>query len=212
MLRIAGKGDKLRADVFPDSFYFKRGDDMKRIALLLAATLLLSGGTAFATATTQKWTTGWDNFGEPLDLAHSKIVWSVSATRKLTLTFTLVGATPTKLYQVSLNFFCNTFPATFGQFPTERNADGSCIQLTRQGVTATAAEAEVGVVFTDIHGKGSFKVVIGPVASGTYELEFFARNGAGCDVAGGGGNDVNHCEADFQSPGPFGTATTIVVP
>ena len=72
--------------------------------------------------------------------------------------------------------------------------------------------AEVGVVFTDIHGKGSFKVVIGPVASGTYELEFFARNGAGCDVAGGGGNDVNHCEADFQSPGPFGTATTIVVP
>src|SRR5713101_138747 len=165
MLRIAGKGDKLPADVFPDSFYFKRGDDMKRIALLLAATLLLSGGTAFATATTQKWTTGWDNFGEPLDLAHSKIVWSVSATRKLTLTFTLVGATPTKLYQVSLNFFCNTFPATFG-----------------------------------------------PVASGTYELEFFARNGAGCDVAGGGGNDVNHCEADFQSPGPFGTATTIVVP
>ena len=212
MIRIAGKGDKLRADVFPDSFYFKRGDDMKRIALLLAATLLLSAGTAFATATTQKWTTGWDNFSEPLDLAHSKIVWSVSATRKLTLTFTLVGATPTKLYQVSLNFFCNTFPATFGQFPTERNADGSCIQLTRQGVTATAAEAEVGVVFTDIHGKGSFKVVIGPVASGTYELEFFARNGAGCDVAGGGGNDVNHCEADFQSPGPFGTATTIVVP
>ena len=186
---------------------------MKRI-LLVAATVLLSAGTAFATATTQKWTTGWDNFSEPLDLAHSKIVWSVSPTRRLTLTFTLVGATPTKLYQVSLNFFCNTFPATFGQFPTERNADGSCIQLTRQGVTATVAETEIGVVFTDIHGKGSFKVVIGPVPSGTYELEFFARNGAGCDVAGGGGaNDPNICEADFQSPGPtFGTATTITIP
>ncbi|MFY9560438.1 MAG: hypothetical protein WAQ52_09410 [Terriglobales bacterium] len=184
---------------------------MKRI-LLLAAGLLLSASAASAATMTQKWILGWDNFSEPLDLAHSKIVWSVSPTRKLTVTFTLVGATPTKLYQVSLNFFCSTFPATFGQFPTERNADGTCIQLTRQGVTATAAEAEVGVVFTDIHGKGSFKVVIGPVASGTYEVEFFARNGAGCDVNGGGGNDANHCEADFQSPGPFGTATTITVP
>jgi len=184
---------------------------MKRI-LLLAAGLLLSVSAASAATTTQKWTLGWDNFSEPLDLTHSKIVWSVSPTRKLTVTFTLVGATPTKLYQVSLNFFCSTFPATFGQFPTERNADGTCIQLTRQGVTATAAEAEVGVVFTDIHGKGSFKVVIGPVASGTYEVEFFARNGAGCNVNGGGGNDPNHCEADFQSPGPFGTATTITVP
>jgi len=185
---------------------------MKR-TLLVAATVLLSAGAAFATATTQKWTTGWDNFSEPLDLSHSKITWSVSPTRKLTVTFTLKGATPSKLYQVSLNFYCSTFPATFGQFPTERNADGSCIQLTRQGVSATAAEVEVGVVTTDLHGNGVFKVVIGPVASGTYEIEFFARNGAGCDLTGGGANDANHCEADFQSPGPtFGDATTITIP
>jgi hypothetical protein len=184
---------------------------MKRI-LLMAAGLLLSVSAASAATTTQKWTLGWDNFSEPLDLTHSKITWSVSATRKLTVTFTLKGATPSKLYQVSINFFCSTFPATFGQFPTERNADGSCIQLTRQGVTATAAEVEVGVVTTDLHGNGVFKVVIGPVPSGTYEVEFFARNGAGCDLTGGGGNDANHCEADFQSPGPFGTATTITVP
>lgn len=184
---------------------------MKRVFLLLLA-LLLSLGAASAQTTTQKWTAGWDNFSEPLDFTHSNIKWSVSPARKLTVTFNLVGANPTKLYQVSFNFFCTTFPPTFGQFPTERNPDGTCIQLTRQGVTATAAEAEVGVVFTDIHGKGSFKVVIGPVASGTYEVEFFARNGAGCGVAGGGGNDAAHCEADFQSPGPFGTATTITIP
>ena len=124
--------------------------------LLLAATLLLAGSSS-ATMATQKWTLGWDNFSEPLDLSHSKITWSVSPTRKLTVTFTLKGATPSKLYQVSLNFFCSTFPATFGQFPTERNGDGSCIQLTRQGVTATAAEVEVGVVTTDLHGNGRSK-------------------------------------------------------
>jgi hypothetical protein len=192
-------------------WYFLRGGAMNRIVLVVVA-LLLSASAASA-ATTQKWTAGWDNFSEPLNYTRSKISWSVNpTTHKLSVTFILVGATPSKLYQVSIHFFCTTFPPTFGQFPSERNADGTCIQLTRQNVTATAAEAEVGVVFTDMHGKGSFKVVIGPVASGTYEVEFFARNGAGCDVAGGGGNDANHCEADFQSPGPFGTATTIVVP
>jgi hypothetical protein len=38
------------------------------------------------------------------------------------------------------------------------------------------------------------------------------RNGAGCDLINGGPCDVNHAEADYQSPGPFGTATTITVP
>jgi hypothetical protein len=164
--------------------------------------------------TTQKWTTGWDNFGEPLDLAHSKIVWSVSATRKLTVTFTLKGATPNKLYQVGVHIFCGTFPATFGQFPSERNGDGSCVPITRQGVTKSIAAVEFGVVTTDIHGNGSFKVIVGPIVSGSYDLEFDTRNGAGCGLTGGGGaNDPNICEADFQSPGPvFGTATTVVVP
>src|SRR4029077_5123498 len=184
---------------------------MKRI-FLLALALLLSAGTA--SATTEKWTAGWDNFSEPLDFTHSNITWSVSATtHKLTATVRLVVATPTNLYQMSLNFFCTTFPATFGQFPTERNSDGTCITATRQGVTASIAEVEVGVVTTDIHGNGTFTVVIGPITAGTYHLEFFARNGAGCDVNGGGGNSTATCEADFQSPGPkFGTAAVIIVP
>ncbi len=183
---------------------------MKKIFLLVAALFLWSG--AASAQTTQKWTLGWDNFSEPLDLTHSKIVWSVSATtHKLTVTFSLKGATPSKLYQMTLVFFCDTFPATFGQFPTDFGG-GTCMPATRQGVTATVAQVEVGVVTTDIHGNGLFKVIIGPVASGTYEVEFIARNGAGCELTGGGGNDMNHCEADFQSPGPFGTATTITVP
>ena len=67
------------------------------------------------------------------------------------------------------------------------------------------------MVMTDIHGKGSFKVVVGPIASGTYNFEFTARDGAGCNLIGGAGNGTD-CYADFQSPGPFGTATTITVP
>jgi hypothetical protein len=186
---------------------------MKRILLLVIA-LLIAAGTASATATIQKWTAGWDNFSEPLNYTNSKISWSVNATtRKLSVTFTLVGATHSKLYQVGIHLFCDTFPATFGQFPVGRNADGTCSSITRQGVTKSVAAVEFGVVTTDIHGKGSFTVVIGPIASGTYELEFDTRNGAGCGLTGGGGNDPNHCEADFQSPGPtFGTMTTIVIP
>ena len=181
-------------------------------ALAVAALLSFSASTLSASTTKQKWTAGWDYFSEPLNYTKSTIQWSVSASRKLTLTFNLVGATPLKLYQGSLNFFCTTFPATFGQFPTEENGDGTCISLTRQGVTATVAEVEVGVITTDLHGNGTYKIVVGPVPSGTYELEFFVRNGAGCDFINGGPCDVNHAEADFQSPGPYGTATTIVVP
>jgi hypothetical protein len=187
----------------------KEGNNMKRMMLLLASAILMVAVKASAATTTQRWTLGWDNFGEPLNLTKSNIKWSVSSTRKLTVTFGLVGAKPTKLYQVSINFFCSTFPATFGQFPTD-GGGGACQALTRQGVTRDSAEIEVGVVTTDIHGNGSFTVVIGPVPSGTYELEFFARDGAGCNVSGGGG--LATCPVDFQSPGRFGTATTITVP
>jgi hypothetical protein len=123
----------------------------------------------------------------------------------------LVGIAPLGLV-VALNFFCSTFPSTFGQFPNDQGG-GACIPLTRQGVTQNVAEVELGVVTTDINGNGSLTVVIGPVASGTYTLEFFARNGAGCDLIGGGSCDADHAEADFQSPGPtFGDATTITIP
>jgi hypothetical protein len=181
---------------------------MKRKMVLLAVTLM-AAVTASATTTTQSWALGWDNFGEPLNLTKSTIKWSVSTTRRLTVTYGFVGARPSKLYQVSINFFCSTFPATFGQFPTD-GGGGSCQALTRQGVTRDSAEIEVGAVTTDVHGNGLFTVVIGPVPSGTYELEFFARDGAGCNVNGGGG--LATCPVDFQSPGPFGTATTITVP
>jgi hypothetical protein len=183
---------------------------MKRF-FMMAAVLLLSASAASAT-TTQKWTAGWDNFSEPLNYTKSNIKWSVnSTTRKLTVTYKLVGATPSKLYQVTIHFFCTTFPPTFGQFPTETN-NGACVTITRQNVTASVAAVELGVVTTDINGNGTFAVVVGPVASGTYTIEFVARNGAGCGLIGGGPCDTDHAEGDFQSPGPFGTTTTITIP
>lgn len=184
---------------------------MQRI-FVAAMAFVLSASMASAGTVKQAWVAGWDDFGEPLNYTKSNVEWSVSRSRKLTVTINLVGATPLKLYQASLNFFCSTFPANFGQFPTEENGDGTCITLTRQGVTATVAEVEIGVITTDSTGKGSYKIVVGPVPAGTYELEFFVRNGAGCDFINGGPCDANHAASDFQSPGPFGTFTTITVP
>ena len=118
---------------------------MKRIFLLVAA-LLLSASTAFATVTTQKWTAGWDNFGERLNYKTSHVSWSVNATtRKLSVMFTLNGATPSKLYQVSIHFFCSTFPPTFGQFPTE-TSNGACVTITRQGETASVELSNLNAV------------------------------------------------------------------
>jgi hypothetical protein len=177
---------------------------MKRILLVGIGVLLLSTVPA-ASATVQKWTAGWDNFHEPLSYEKSDLSWSVdSSEHTLTVTYKLVGATPNKLYQAGIHIFCKTFPATFGQFPTD-TGDGDCASYTRQGVTKTAANLFVGVVTTDIHGDGSFSVVIGPIEPGSYDVEFWARDGAaGCE-----GNQGS----DFQSPGPkWGDGRTITIP
>jgi hypothetical protein len=159
---------------------------MKRIPLLVVA-LLLSASAASAATTTQKWTAGWDKFSEPLNYKTSNVSWSVNPTKRtLTVTYTLVGARPNKFYQVGIAFFCTTFPAIFDQFPTQLLSDGNCIALTRQDVTKTQAQVFFGAVLTNIHGAGSFTVVIGPVAAGTYDVEFIADDGAGCFLNGGG--------------------------
>jgi len=183
---------------------------MKRILLVMVALLLTASA---ASATTLKWTAGYNNFGEPLNYKKSKVTYAVNATtKKLTVTYTLVSATPRKLYQVGIVFFCTTFPPTFGQFPTEDAPGGNCTQATLQGVTASVAGVQVGVVTTDINGNGSFNVVVGPIASGTYDVEFQAEDGAGCFLTGGAGNGSD-CNTDFQSPGPtFGDTTTITIP
>jgi hypothetical protein len=181
--------------------------------LAVASLLLVLAGVSPA-STKQKWTAGWDNFGAPLNYSKSSVSWSVAAaTKKVTVNVKLFGGMPDNLYQVALNFFCTTFPANFGQFPNDLSGGGACTPLSRQGVTQNSAEVELGVVLTDMNGNGSFSVVIGPVASGTYSLEFFVRNGVGCDYIGGAPCEPPYSPADYQSPGPtFGDAATITVP
>jgi hypothetical protein len=178
-------------------------------ALLGAALASLLAGPALAG--TAAWTPGWDNFNEPLNAATSGVTWSVSKSRTLSVTFTLNGAVPGKLYQVAILFFgtCPGQPAQFGTFPWIDDQAPGCPGYTRQGVTAGTSSVELGVVTTDASGNGTTTVSTGPLASGTYAVEFTARDGAGCIVGGAGSN----CAIDFQAPGPvFGTTTNLVVP
>jgi hypothetical protein len=213
---------------------------MKRI-LVAVVVLFLSAGVAFLTPTNlaasggqnsaecerkahkQKWTAGWDYFGEPLNYETSHVRWFVEPKRSaLRVRFTLKGATPNKLYQVGVHIFCNTpptnfgvppTPATFGQFPTNGGPGGTCQLGTRQGVTENLVSVEMGVVTTDLNGNGTFEISVGPIASGPYNVEFDARDAAGCNLIGGAGDSGLPCYVDFQSPGPvFGDATTITIP
>ncbi len=182
---------------------------MKR-TFCMVVPLLLSASFALAGATRQKWTAGWDIFNEPLNYEKSSVTWSVNpTTSKLTVTYKLVGATPNKLYGVALGFSCtNTFPATWAGFPTQ--GAGTCYSETRQGVTTSIAETQIGVVTTDINGNGSVTVVTDPAPAGTYQVEFYVYDGAYCAYLIPEGCSI--CFVDFQSPGPFGTWTTMTVP
>ena len=177
---------------------------MRALPAAVLASLVCSSP---ALAITQPWQAGWDNFSEPLNFTTSSVIWSVSSTTKaLKVTFTLNGAKPTKLYQVGFHLFCTTAPAKFGRSPF----GGPCGTITRQGNTASVSAVEFGVILTDGRGNGAVTVSTGAVAAGIYNVEFHARDGAGCNVTGGGAGSI--CALDFQSPGPFDTKTTIIVP
>jgi hypothetical protein len=171
-----------------------------------ACVLIVSAVAAEARPRTLFWTPGWDEFDEPLDLEKSTVTWSVNqSTKMLNVVFTLIGGKPNKLYQVGYHIFnFSDCPGSFGQF---RNI--GCSAVTLGGVTRSMACIEFGVVTTDMSGNGSFKVSIGPLPPGVYAGAFGVRNGAGCGLAGGGG--ISTCNVVFLSPGPFGTATRIVV-
>jgi hypothetical protein len=179
------------------------------IALALAAGLALIAGRAFAAELA--WADGWDRFAEPLNTSTSFVHWSLSPENPfLTVTYQLNGAAPNKLYQVGIHLekCLKTLPS-FGQFPA---LGGPCGAITRQGVTRTVEAFEFGVVLTDKFGNGSFPVIVGPISAGTYTLQFTVRNGAGCNVNGGGGTVGAICEVDFQAPNHFGNTITLKVP
>jgi hypothetical protein len=175
---------------------------------LIAALVLLLPLSVMAKSTTQEFTAGWDKFSEPLDYSKSSVKWSVAKSGGLTVTYSLVGATPNKLYQTTIAFFnqCAAGLASFGQYTTEQT---NCSTITRQGVTAGDTGVELGVIRTDLNGDGVYTITLSPITPGTYDVEFVVRDGVGCTLTGGGSD----CDIDFQSPGPtFDTTTAIVIP
>jgi hypothetical protein len=179
------------------------------IALALAAGLALIAGRAVAAEL--PWAAGWDKFTEPLNTSTSFVHWALSPENPfLAVNYQLNGAAPNKLYQVGIHLEkCRNTIRSFGQFPA---LGGPCGAITRQGVTRTVEAFEFGVVLTDKFGNGSFAVIVGPIAAGTYTLQFTVRNGAGCNVTGGGGSGGAFCEVDFQAPNHFGNTITLTVP
>ena len=180
-----------------------------KLVTLASALLIITSGAA--SAKNLLWKPGWDIFDQPLNYTSSNLKYSVNnARRELTLTATLVGAVPSKLHQISAHIFnvCPNPPQFFGNFPVP--AAGGCQVLEREGRTATIIAVELGVVLTDANGNGTAVITVGPIESGTYQIEIIARDGAGCNVVGGSGGSL--CAADYQSPGPFPTTFAVVVP
>jgi hypothetical protein len=161
-----GKGEAARQQAFHGPFVaFRKIDDPILLALSAVVSKGADTGAASAQTTTQEWTTGWDNFGEPLDLTHSNIKWSVSGGNAQIDGHLYVGRDDAQ--QALPGWYSDLlhhYSGTFGQFPTNPGA-GNCGQITKQGVTASVASVEMGVVTTDLRGNGSFKVVVGPIAS-----------------------------------------------
>lgn len=184
---------------------------VKHRLVMSGAALLISGNVA--SAQRLAFTSGWDNFNEPLDYKKSYVVYSINqASHQLKVAYSLHGATPTKLYQAALAIFnaCPNPPGFFGNFGEDSTY--GCDRYTRQGVEATTTSVEFGAILTDLKGNGITTVVINNIASGLYKLEFVVRDGAGCGVSGGAGNG-NDCYVDFQSPGPiFADTVAITIP
>ena len=186
-----------------------------RLACLVVCVLTV---TAIANAggppalDSRAWQTGWDIFDEPLNIVTSKVQWTVNTNKAMSIQFLLFGARPSKLYEVGIHTLntCSKAnpPTSFGRFPVANN--GRCDTITRQGITRTVQAVELGAILTDAKGNGWALVNTAPIASGTYTFEYTVRNGAGCNVTGGGGGAT--CSAVFQSPGPFATGVTVNIP
>ena len=170
----------------------------------IAVSAISIDSDAYTNTVIQEWQSGWDTFTEKLNYNTSSVNWTLPPTNsQLSVNYILRGATPNQQYQVGIHVF-NRCDPSFGQF-----ASASCTTLTRQGITKTKVYAvELGVVTTDSHGNGSFSVNVYNISAGTYQVEFDVRQGVGCNFMYS--NDV--CDVIFQSPGTFGTTTTLTFP
>lgn len=148
---------------------------------------------------------GWDVFDISYEGNASSVSWSAGGSGSLSVTFTLAGMQPSRLYQVGLHLFpadCVGAPRGFGNFPAS-----PCVRLTREGRTAHASAVELGVVLTDGGGNGTVTLHLLGAPIGVHRLAFTVRDGAGCRVTGGGAA----CDVGLRYPGPFGEAVRVQI-
>lgn len=178
---------------------------------LQASTVPGPGGVARAQALTEPsglLSPGWDRFDEPLDAAMSSVAWRVHRpSRTLHVTVKLAGATPGKIYQIGVHQVvrrCDLLPSAFGAYPY-----ADCGPITREGKTATAASVDFGAIVTDLNGGGTVRLEVPSMQPGIYKLVFHLRDGAGCNVIGGGPGTT--CAMVFRTPAPFPQTTRIAI-
>src|SRR5437016_9411593 len=185
--------------------------------------------TGGSSSTELNWTAGWDLFGTTFrDFPASRIVYSLSSNRTVVeIQFVLNG---TNLPSVSLSVgltHCRTSTASccssFGTLTRGTGSSGStakvrplladsgcCAPQPRQGITRIVSGFELGILSLDANGSGFLNVTISNVPLGTFQIEFFFRQGVpNLSLACGGVPDP--CAVLLQSPGPtFGAAGSTV--
>lgn len=175
------------------------------------------------------WTAGWDLFGTTFrDFPASRIVYSLLSNRTVVeIQFVLNGTNlPNTSHSVGLTLFWPSTASCISSFGTitggtgstgssanlgQLIADpGSCTAQTRQGITRIGSGFEVGILSLDANGSGSLNVTISNVPSGTFQIEFFFRQGIPNFTSGCGGVP-DPCAVLLQSPGPtFGAPGSTV--
>ena len=142
------------------------------------------------------WQYGWDGFSGPMNFSESTLIWSLSGST-LHVSAAIFGAIPNTQYTIGLELFyavARQCRSGFGQFGL-----GACLEVTRQGVTTweddTNRASGIGTIFTNGSGIGTLSLSITGVATGVYDLGFYAQDGS----------------INFQAPGPFGTGIPLTV-
>src|SRR2546427_8380874 len=175
------------------------------------------------------WTAGWDLFGTTFRaFPSSRIVYSLSSNRTVVeIQFVLNGTNlPNTSHSVGLTHFWPATPSCFSSFGTitagtgssgssanlgQLLADpGSCAAQTKQGMTRIVSGFELGILSLDANGSGFLNVTISNVPLGTFQIEFFFRQGVP-NLSIGCGGVPDPCPVLLQSPGPtFGAAGSTV--
>lgn len=153
----------------------------------------------YVTLHSQRLVSGWDvtepNLGGVVN-------WSVREQGSLlNVTYNLTGADPSHVYQVGVLVQGHCDSPEFGTYP------GSACRSIARGPSPSinASAVEVGALATDTNGNGTVSASFQLTANDTYKVQFYVRNGAGCDLS----PVADNCDVIAQSPASGNDLTVI---